>query len=62
MSVNNTHEEELIKELVEALQELVNLNRDWYRGTAYIPVSFEKNNRAAIVKARSIIDKANGVK
>ena len=57
-----TSDEKLIAELVEALQELVNLNRDWYSGTAYIPVAFEKNNRAAIVKARTVIDKVKGSK
>ncbi|WP_164855552.1 hypothetical protein [Bordetella avium] len=43
------------EEIKSALRELVTLHRNWSRGTAYVPVSFEKKNGAAIAEARRIL-------
>lgn len=47
-------------DLLEALQDLRELHWDWFRGTAYVTVEFEKKNKAAIAKARAAIAKATG--
>ena len=47
-------------ELLAALQDLRDLNWDWFRGTAYVTVEFEQKNKAAIAKARAAINKALG--
>lgn len=47
-------------ELMEALQALVKLHHDWFRGSAYVTVAFEKKNDAAIAQALAAINKAIG--
>lgn len=42
-------------ELLDALKELHALHRDWYRGTAYVTVAFEKKNIEAIAAVRAIL-------
>jgi len=43
------------EEIIAALRELVNLHRDWDKGTAYVPVAFMHKNNAAIAEARRIL-------
>jgi hypothetical protein len=50
------NEAEQIKQLREALTELVRLHKDWDKGTAYVPVSFMQKNNAAIAAARAALN------
>lgn len=47
-------------ELVQALEELVKLHQNWYRGNAYVPVSFERKNDLAIANAQMILSQVKG--
>lgn len=47
-------------DLLAALEALVALHYSWSRGSAYVPVEFEKKNDAAITAARVAITKATG--
>ena len=49
-------EAEQIKQLREALAELVRLHKDWDKGTAYIRVEFMRQNNAAIAAARAAMN------
>lgn len=46
---------EQIQQLRAALQSLVNLHKDWDKGTAYVPVAFMHKNNAAIAAAREAL-------
>jgi hypothetical protein len=46
------------RELAAALRALVSLHHDWTPGSAYIPVGFAADNRAAISRARDALAKA----
>lgn len=49
------------QEIAAALRELVNLHKDWFRGTAYVSVAFERDNNAAIKEARRILAQLENV-
>lgn len=45
-------------ETLAVLKELVDLHKNWFRGTAYVPAKFEQDNDAVIKRARAIIARA----
>lgn len=44
-------------ELRAALEKLIDLHHNWFRGSAYVTVRFEEENNAAIAQARAAIAK-----
>jgi hypothetical protein len=49
------NEAEQIKQLRAALESLVDLHKNWDKGTAYVPVRFMEKNNAAIAAAREAL-------
>lgn len=55
MSIAESKQLRSEEEMLTVLKELVELHKNWFRGTAYVSVKFEQENDAVIARAREVI-------